>query len=80
MTISKKLEAVVAKHSQRGSSRANLGRVTPSAGYEVMRNLEGDRFYWVCFDGREGKMCWDKWTAFGAAASDAYTRRGQGTG
>lgn len=64
---------VVAEHVNEGASLANLGARTPAVplGYAILMNADGTHFYWVCEDGRESVICWDRWAVLRSAIEDS---------
>ena len=73
-TIGEKLTALIEENLGLGCHRVNLGNVRPPAGYEIMLNPDGDHFFWVCFDGRESVIHWDRWATLRGANADAERR------
>ena len=69
-----KLTAVINEHLSLGSHRTNFGKVRPPAGYDVLSNPDGTHYYWVCHDGRESVIHWDRWAAYRGAKVDAERR------
>mgnify|MGYP001608086892 CR=1 FL=1 len=72
--IGKQLTAVIEENEKLGCRRANLGNVRPPAGYDVMLNPDGDHFFWVCYDGRESVIHWDRWATYRGAVADKVRR------
>lgn len=72
--IGKQLTAVIQENEKLGCHRVNLGNVRPPRGYEIMLNPDGDHFFWVCIDGRESVIHWDRWEVLRGAKEDAERR------
>lgn len=68
---------VVDEHVNEGASLANLGASTSAVplGYAILMNADGTHFFWVCEDGRESVICWDRWAVLRSANNDAKKRK-----
>lgn len=68
------IEEVIADHENTGSYVVSLGRAKIPLGYAVLANADGDHCYWVCEDGRESCIHWDRWAVLRGAKADAERR------
>lgn len=70
------LNLLVAEHEGLGAERRDksLGLVEMPAGYALMINSDHTHFYWLCYDGRESSIDWDKWSVYRGAKADAKMR------
>ncbi len=46
-------------------------------GYKLMLNRDRTHYYWLCYDGRESSICWDKWAVYRGAREDAASPKAQ---
>lgn len=55
------LEEHVKEHEFYGSKRINLGIQQMPSGYTILLNDDRTHYYWLCEDGREGPIDWNRW-------------------
>ena len=63
------LLSCIQDHIKVGSIECSLGVQSMPDGYTLMRNWDGG-YYWICYDGRESVVSWDKWSAYRGAKRD----------
>jgi hypothetical protein len=65
------LEDFVADLCADGCSRASLGIQEMPDGYALLLDADQMYYFWVCDDGRNSVIHWDKWAIYRGACNDA---------
>lgn len=66
----------ISEFENEGCRVVSFGNVRVPDGYAVLLNADESHYFWICGDGRESVMHWNKWAVLRGAKEDTGANHG----